>query len=93
MTSRVFFEVSEAIRACELAKERINIAEAAVRAAEEALRIERLKFRSGKGTTTDVLSTQAAWLKARAGYDAALADGAISGARLTFATGGEINEK
>ena len=93
LASRVFFEVSEAIRACELAKERINIAEAAVRAAEEALRIERLKFRSGKGTTTDVLSTQAAWLKARAGYDAALADGAISGARLTFATGGEINEK
>ena len=92
MVSRVYFEVSEAVRAYEFARERIIVTEAAVRAAEEALRIEKLRFRLGKGTTTDVLSSQAAWLSARAGRDAALAEGAIAAARLTFAMGGGSGE-
>lgn len=88
LAARVGYEVSESLRALSLSQEKTVLAKSALEAAEEGLRIEKLKYRSGKGTTTDVLAAHAAWLSALAEETAARAATAIAAARLDFVSGG-----
>jgi outer membrane protein len=67
-------EVKDAILGIENAAERMEAAGKALASAEESLRVERLKYDAGSGTTTDVIDAQTALLRAetdyyQAGYD------------------------
>jgi outer membrane protein len=92
LAAQIGYEVSEALRAYGVAKQKTAVTETALESAEEGLRIEKLKFRSGKGTTTDVLSAHAAWLSAMAQLEAARAETALAEARIVFVTGGQSDE-
>jgi outer membrane protein len=92
LATRIEYEVSGALRAYDVAKQKAAIARIALESAEEGLRIEKLKFRSGKGTTTDVLSAHAAWLSALAEREAARAEAALAAARIEYVTGGTGDE-
>jgi outer membrane protein len=67
-------EVKDAILGVANASERIGVAEKALASARESLRVERLKYETGAGTSTDVIDAQTALLRAetdyyQAGYD------------------------
>lgn len=92
LATQIGYEVSEALRAYDVAEQKTAVARTALESAEEGLRIEKLKFRAGKGTTTDVLSAHAAWLSAMAKLSSASAETALAAARIVFVTGGRDNE-
>lgn len=92
LAAQIGYEVSEALRAYDVAKQKAVLARTALESAEEGFRIEKLKFRAGKGTTTDVLSAHAAWLSAMANLSAARAETALADARIVFVTGGRGDE-
>jgi outer membrane protein len=67
-------EVKDAFLTVVSADERVAVAEKAIASAREAARIERLKYETGAGTSTDVLDAQTALLRAetdsyQAAYD------------------------
>ncbi|MFP4482171.1 MAG: TolC family protein [Thermovirgaceae bacterium] len=92
LATQIEYEISEALRAYDVAERKTAVTRTALESAEEGLRIEKLKFRAGKGTTTDVLSAHAAWLSAMANLSAARAETALADARIAFVTGGRGNE-
>lgn len=61
-------EVKDAILGITNAAERIDAAGTALASAEESLRVERLKYDTGAGTSTDVIDAQTALLRAEADY-------------------------
>ncbi|TAM59423.1 TolC family protein [bacterium] len=65
----------------------VSAAEAGLAQADEALRIEHLKLKVGKGVITDVLQAQADSLQAQLGYQAALASHRIALVQLQRASG------
>jgi outer membrane protein len=69
------------------ATERIDTAEKAIESARESLRVERLKYETGAGTTTDVIDAQTALSRAEADYYQALFDKAAAIAYLKKAIG------
>jgi outer membrane protein len=69
------------------ASDRIKVAEAAIESAREAVRVERLKFNVGSGTTTDVIDAQTALLRTESDYYQALYDREIAFASLRKAMG------
>jgi len=70
--------------------ERVEAIKKAIEQALESLRIERLKYDSGKGAIVDVLDAQSALLDSQTNYDRALADYNIALAQLRLAIGGEL---
>lgn len=82
-------EVKDAYLAIENARKRISVAEKALESAQENLRIERLKFEAGGGTSTEVIDAQTALLRAETDYYQALFDKRLAAAALMRATGEE----
>ncbi|MBZ0157755.1 MAG: TolC family protein [Alphaproteobacteria bacterium] len=80
-------EVTDAHLALVNAKERVGVAQKAIDSARETLRIEDLKFESGKGTGTDVIDAQTAVLRAESDYYQAFYDLQAAGAFLRKAVG------
>ena len=67
--------------------DRIKVAEKAIESARETVRVERLKFVAGSGTTTDVIDSRTALLRAESDYYQALYDREIALASLRKAMG------
>jgi outer membrane protein len=80
-------EVEKAVVAIQDSAARIQAAEAGLAQAREALRIEQLRLKLGKGIITDVLQAQADLLQAELEHDAALADSQIAHVQLQRALG------
>lgn len=84
---RVIQEVKSAFLSMEAARARITAAQAALREAEEALRIEQAKISVGKSTTEFLLDAQAAELRSRFNYFGAISDYDIQQMALRKAIG------
>jgi len=67
-------QILAALSSLEEAEARIYLAESVQHTAEEAFRIERLKYEKGAGTISDVLKAQASWDSAKASLVKALFD-------------------
>jgi outer membrane protein len=80
-------EVKDAIIGITDASERMEVAEKALVSAREALRVERLKYETGAGTSTDVIDAQTALLRAESDYYQAGYDRETSLASLRKAMG------
>ena len=80
-------EVRDARLSVANASDRIEVARAAIESAREAVRVERLKFGVGSGTTTDVIDAQTALLRAESDHYQALYDREIALASLRKAMG------
>jgi len=80
-------EVRDAHLSIENAADRINAASTAVESAKENLRIEQLKYKTGAGTSTDVIDAQNVLLRAETDYYQALYDKFIALASLRRAIG------
>lgn len=80
-------EVRDAHLSIENAGDRINAASTAVESAKENLRIEQLKYKTGAGTSTDVIDAQTILLRAETDYYQALYDKYIALASLRRAIG------
>lgn len=72
------------------AEERIGVTEKAVEAAGENLRVEKLRFDTGAGTSTDVIDAQAVLLRAEAEYHQAVFDRNTAIASIRKAIGEDI---
>jgi outer membrane protein len=83
----IFREVKDALLDISIASERIGVAEKAMVSAREALRVERLKYETGGGTTTDVIDAQTALLRTETDYYQAQYDRETSLASLRKAMG------
>ncbi|MCC6346641.1 MAG: TolC family protein [Nitrospirales bacterium] len=80
-------EVTDAHLALADAQERVGVARTVIDSAGETLRIEGLRYESGKGTGADVIDAQAALLRAESDYYQALYDMQTAGAFLRKAVG------
>jgi outer membrane protein TolC len=87
LEQRIDLECQTAWLNVQAAVKRIGATSAAVRQADESLRIEREKYDQGKGTIVDILDAQAASLQAQTTYHRVLADRHIAQAQLQLATG------
>ncbi len=83
----IYKEVGKAIADVFSAKERLSLAMASKKEAEEALRLEKLKYEKGKGTINNILDAEAALRKAEGLYASAKADYNTSVFELYFAEG------
>ncbi|OGW19137.1 MAG: hypothetical protein A2X56_10240 [Nitrospirae bacterium GWC2_57_13] len=86
----IFREVRIAHLSIENAADRIDAAGTSIESAKENLRIERLKYKAGGGTSTDVIDAQEALLRAETDYYQALFDKKIALASLRKAIGKEF---
>jgi outer membrane protein len=84
---RALAELERAVLELRAAGPRIRAARRAVGQAEESLRVEREKFRQGRGTSNDLLLAEEALLKARTGLAVALADSRLAEAARKLAVG------
>ncbi len=82
-------EVADALHQMTNAAERLRVARKSVEAAREDVRIERLKFDTGAGTTADLLDAQTGLLQARTDYHQAVFDRRVAATLLDKATGTE----
>ena len=87
---QIRLEVETALLNVNSSRERIEVIKKAIDQAQESLRIEGLKYDSGKGAIVDVLDAQSALLDSQTNYDRALADHNIANAQLRLAVGGEL---
>jgi outer membrane protein len=85
-------EVKDALLAVEAAAERMSVTTTAISSAQEAARIERLKYETGAGTSTDVLDAQTALIRAETDSYQAAYDRMVGYAQLKKAMG-EYQEK
>jgi len=81
-------EARQAYGAVEEARSRRTVAQQAEREAQEALRIETLRYNQGEGSITDLLSAETALWNARVSRLQAAYDDVVAQARLLRATGG-----
>ncbi len=81
------FDVSRAYFKVEEAKKRVELAQAALKEAQESLRIVEKRYKNGISTITELLDTQTALNLARSNYVKALSDYRISLVRLLYAQG------
>ncbi len=81
-------QVLSALSALKEAEARLVLSRKAQKSAEEAFRIEKLRYEKGAGTVTDLLKAQAAWQTAKAQLTQALYDkmAAITAIRLSTGT-------
>jgi outer membrane protein len=87
LSNRIRLEVKEALLRLRAATERIGVARAAARHAEESLRIVRDRYDGGLTTIVDLLATEAALTEARTRVTRALYDKNVADARLELALG------
>lgn len=85
---RINAEIETAMLDIVTARERLVSARSAIKAAEEGLRIENVKYEQGKGTISEVLDAQAELLAARTDRDEAVTALRIAHAQLHLVTGG-----
>ncbi|MBI5238348.1 MAG: TolC family protein [Deltaproteobacteria bacterium] len=90
LRNEIIREIKDAYLSIADSKEKINTALAAIEAATENLRVERLKFQAGSGITADVIDAEAALLRARTDYYQSVYEMAIAEAALKKAVGEEI---
>ncbi len=83
-------EVKDAHVSIRNAGERIDVTSGAIASARENLRVERLKYETGAGTSTDVIDAQTALLRAETEYHQAVFEREIAYALLRKATGEEV---
>ena len=83
----VAFEVSRAYYRFLEAEQKLKLAEAAVKSAEESLRIIEKRYKNGLATITELLDTQTALNKARSNYVAALSLYRMAVAEVYYAAG------
>ncbi len=83
----IAFEVSRAYYNFVAAEKRIELAEAALKSAQESLRIVEKRFRNGLATITELLDTQTALNRARSNYVAALSAYRLAVAEIYYVTG------
>lgn len=90
-------EITRSVRDAHLgienASKRINATEKAVVSAGENLRIEQLRYKTGAGTSTDVIDAQEVLLRAETDYYQARYDKSIALAALRKALGEDIAEE
>jgi outer membrane protein TolC len=87
MDSAVQLEVRRAWADLRAARERIDVAKAAVAEAEESLRITQNRYESGMSNVTDLLRNETAVLESRTRYLAAVHDQRIAATLLDLAAG------
>ncbi len=87
MDSAVQLEVRRAWADLRAARERIEVAKAAVAEAEESLRITQNRYESGLSNVTDLLRNETALLESRTRYLAAVHDQRIAATMLELAAG------
>jgi outer membrane protein TolC len=85
--SQVRLEIDTSTNDVKVARERIGVAETAIRQSEENLRINKERYRERVGTATEVLDAQTLVTQARTDYYSALYDYQVSTARLKRAVG------
>lgn len=83
-------EIKDSYLNVENAVKRIEVSEKAIEEAKENLRIERLRYETGAGTSTDVIDAQAALLRAETEFYQALYDKNIAIASLRKAIGEDM---
>ncbi len=83
----IAFEVSRAYYNFLSAKKRVDLARAALKAAEESLRIVEKRYRNGVANITELLDTQTALNRARSSFVAALSAYRLAVAQIYHATG------
>jgi outer membrane protein len=82
-------EVRDAYLNITSARERTEVAKKTIESAKENVRIERMKYQTGAGTTTDYLDAQTDLLRIEADYFRAYFDEEVARAFLRKAIGGE----
>lgn len=87
MRNRIIREVRDSIRNIGNAKERVFISLSSVESARENLRVERLRYEAGTGTSTEVIDAQASFLRAETDHHQAQYDYNIAQASLKKAVG------
>jgi outer membrane protein TolC len=80
-------EVRRAYYDADAAHQQVDVAQSAIKQAEESLRIQQNRYESGLSTVTDVLSVEEAAHRARTDYWSTVYRTAISDAALELATG------
>jgi outer membrane protein TolC len=85
--SQVRLEIDTSKNDVKVARERISVAETAIRQGEENLRINKERYQERVGTATEVLDAQTLVTQARTDYYNALFDYQVSTARLKRALG------
>ena len=85
--SAVRLQLRRAHAGLDSAEQRIEVAKAAVAAAEESLRITRNRYEAGMSNVTDLLRNETALLESRTRYLAAIHDQHIAAAMLELAAG------
>ncbi len=88
MEDEVRLQVREASLQMATARESLKLAEARVKAAEEDLRISRLRFNEGVGIGTEVIDAESDLAQSNAAVINARADYAVAQNRFWFVTGG-----
>jgi len=83
----IAFEVSRAYYNFLSAKKRVDLARAALKAAEESLKIVEKRYRNGVANITELLDTQTALNRARSSFVAALSAYRLAVAQIYHATG------
>lgn len=86
----IFLQVKQAFLALRTARQQLTIARAAVKQAEEAYRLEKIKYEKGAATTTDMLDAQLALNRARLSENNALHGWHIARSELDRATGRRV---
>ena len=71
-------EVEEALQAVSLSRERIAVAQAALDAADEDLKLSQERYNVGAATVLDLITAQVAWARARSDYVSAVADAHVA---------------
>ncbi|HDO35938.1 MAG TPA: TolC family protein [Nitrospirae bacterium] len=84
---KILREIKDAHLGIENARERMEVLSKGIETAEEILRIERLKYEAGAGTSTDVIDAQTALLRAKVEYYQGIYDKDIAIAALDKAIG------
>jgi outer membrane protein len=87
LADQVAFDARRRLLEARTAYETIAVARSALEAAEEAHRIQSVRFSSGAATTTDVLDAEADVTRARSGYAQARYDYYLAQAGLAHAVG------
>ncbi|WP_457679467.1 TolC family protein [Thermovibrio sp.] len=83
----IAFEVSQAYYDFISARKRVELASAALKSAQESLRIVEKRYRNGVATMTELLDTQTALNSARSAYVSALSAYRMAVAKVYYATG------
>src|SRR5262249_387209 len=83
----ITLEVNLAFRSQFATRERIGLAEPAVKQAQQNLRLVRVKYKNGNATPTDVVDAETAATRSEQRYYAAIYDHLTALARLEYAMG------